>query len=58
MQLLLQLVVKPFFALVTYLLDLHENIRFSKILSEYQKQPYLLEKTTFVFFFDPAKKRM
>ena len=31
--------------MVPYLLDFHEYIRFSKSLSEYQEQPYPLEKT-------------
>ena len=39
----------------TYLLDLHENVRFLKTLSEYQEQPYPLEKTTIIFL-DPPKK--
>ena len=43
--------------MVTYLLDFHENIRFSKTPAEYQENPYLLEKTTFVFL-DPPKKCM
>ena len=38
-----------------YFLDFHENIRLSKTLSEYQEQPYPLEKTTIVFL-DPPKK--
>ena len=33
----------------------YENIRFSKTHSEYQEQPYLLEKTTIVLL-DPPKK--
>ena len=41
--------------MVAYLLDFHENIRFSKTLGKYQEQPYLLEKTTNVFL-DPSKK--
>ena len=41
--------------MVIYLLDFHENIRFSKTLSEYQEQPNPQEKTTFVFL-DPSKK--
>ena len=41
--------------MVTYLLDLHKNIRFSKTLSEYQEQHYSLEKTDIVFL-DPPKK--
>ena len=41
--------------MITYLLDFHGNIRFSKALSEYQGQPCLLEKTTVVFL-DPPKK--
>ena len=32
--------------MVPYFLDFHENIRFSKTLSEYQEQPYPIEKTT------------
>ena len=44
--------------MVTYLLDFHENIRFSKALSEYQEQSYLLVKTVFVciVFLDPPNK--
>ena len=38
-----------------YFVDFHENIRFSKTLSEYQEQPYPTEKTTIVFL-DPPKK--
>ena len=41
--------------MVPYFLDFHENIRLSKTLSEYQEQPYPLEKTTIVFL-DPPKK--
>ena len=41
--------------MVTYLLNFHENIKFSKTVSEYHEQPYPLEKTTAVFF-DPPKK--
>ena len=44
--------------MVTYLLDLHENIRFSKTLSEYQEQPYPPEKTTIVFLVSPKKMRV
>ena len=33
----------------------YENIRFSKTHSEYQEQPYLLEKTT-IALLDPPKK--
>ena len=36
-------------------LDFHESTRFSKTHSEYQEQPYSLEKTTIVFL-DPPKK--
>ena len=43
--------------MLIYLLDFHENIKFSKSLSEYEEQPYLLKKTTFVFL-DPPKKCM
>ena len=50
-----KLVVKQLFAMVTYLLDFHEYIRFSKILSEYQEQPHPLEKTTIVFLDSPKK---
>ena len=46
--------VKLFFATVTYLLDFHENIVFSKTFSVDQEQPYSLEKTTIVFL-DPPK---
>ena len=52
---MLQLVLDPFFGMVSYFLDVHENIRFSKTLREYQEQPYPLEKTTIVFL-DPSKK--
>ena len=41
--------------MVAYLLDFHENIRFSKTLGEYQEKPYPLEKTT-IAFLDPPKK--
>ena len=41
--------------MVPYFLDFHENLRFSKTLSEYQEQPYPTEKTT-ILFLDPAKK--
>ena len=41
--------------MVAYLLDFHENIRFSKTFGEYQEQPYPLEKTAIVFL-DPSKK--
>ena len=41
--------------MVPYFLDFHENIRFSKALSEYQEQPYPIEKTT-IPYFDPPKK--
>ena len=37
--------------MVTYLLEFHENIRFSKTLSEYQEQPQPL-----FIFLDPPKK--
>ena len=46
--------VKLFFVTVTYLLDFHENIVFSKTFSVDQEQPYSLEKTTIVFL-DPPK---
>ena len=41
--------------MVPYLLDFHENIRFSKTLSKYQEQPYPLEKTIHVFLDSPKK---
>ena len=41
--------------MATYFLDFHENIRFSKTLSEYQEQSYPLEKTA-ILFLDPPKK--
>ena len=41
--------------MVPYFLDFHENIRFSKTISEYQEQPHPTEKTNIVFF-DPPKK--
>ena len=37
--------------MVTYLTDFHENIRFSKTLSEYQEQPYPL-----LYFLIPLKE--
>ena len=37
--------------MVTYLTDFHENIRFSKTLSECQEQPYPL-----LHFLIPVKK--
>ena len=41
--------------MVPYILDFHQNIRLIlKALSQYQEQPYLLEKTTIVFH-DPPK---
>ena len=40
--------------MVPYLLDFHENIRFSKTLNEYQEQTDPIEKTTIVFL-DPPK---
>ena len=43
--------------MVPYFLDFHENTRLSKTLSEYQEQPYPLEKTTIVFL-DPPKKTL
>ena len=55
MELLILLVVKQLFAIVTYLLGFHESIRFSKTLSEYQEQLYSLEKTANIFA-DPPKK--
>ena len=42
--------------MVPYLLDFHENIRSPKTLSEYQEQPYPIEKTTIVFL-DPQNKK-
>ena len=41
--------------MVTILLHSHKKIRFSKTLSEYQEQPYALEKPIIVFL-DPPKK--
>ena len=41
--------------MVAYLLDFHENDRFSKTLGKYQEQPYPLEKTTFKFLNLPKK---
>ena len=43
--------------MVPCFLDFHENNRFSKTLSEYQKQLYLIEKTAFVFVDPPKKKK-
>ena len=40
--------------MVPYLLDFHENIRYSKKLSKYKEQTYLLEKT--IVFLDLPKK--
>ena len=40
--------------MVPYFLDFHENVRFSKTLSDYQEQPYPIKKTTIVFL-DPPK---
>ena len=37
------------------MLDFHENIRFSKKHSEYQEQPYPLEKTTITYLDPPTK---
>ena len=34
------------------------NIRFSKTLSEYKEQPYLLEKLTILFLDPPTKMRV
>ena len=45
-------VVKQLFAMVTYLLDFHENIRFSKTLSEYEEQT----ASSTITFLDPPKK--
>ena len=39
--------------MVAYLLNFHENIRFSKTLGQNQEQPYPLEKNVFL---DPPKK--
>ena len=36
--------------MVLYLLDFHENIRFSKTLNEYQEQLYPIQKTTISWF--------
>ena len=44
--------------MVPYFLDFHENIRFSKTLSEYHEQPYPTEKTAIVFLDPPKKKRV
>ena len=41
--------------MVPYFPDFHENIRVLNTLSEYQEQPYPIEKTTIVFL-DPPKK--
>ena len=46
--------------MLQYFLDFHENIRFSKTLTEYQEQyntQYPIQKTTTVFL-DPWKKRV
>ena len=40
---------------IRVILDFHENVRFPKTRSEYQQQPYPLEKTTIVFL-DPPRK--
>ena len=34
--------------MVPYFLDFHENIRYSKTLSEYEEQPYAIEKLVFL----------
>ena len=34
--------------MVPYFLNFHENIRFSKTLTEYQEQPYSIQKSTIV----------
>ena len=41
--------------MVQYFLDFCEYVRFSETLSEYQEQPYPIEKTT-IMFLDPPKK--
>ena len=41
--------------MVTYFIDFHENIRFTKTLSKDQEHPFPLEKTAIVFL-DPTKK--
>ena len=41
--------------MVPYLLDFHENIRFSKTLKKYQEQPYPIEKTTIAFLDLPKR---
>ena len=41
--------------MIPYLLDFHENIRFSKTLNEYQEQPYPIQKATFLFLNPPKK---
>ena len=41
--------------MVTFLLYFHENVRFTKTLSEDQEHPFTQEKTAIVFL-DPTKK--
>ena len=43
--------------MVPYFLDFHKNIRFSKVLSEYQEQSYPTEKITIVFLNLPCNIR-
>ena len=43
--------------MVPYFPDFRENIRFLNALSEYQEQPYPIEKTSIVFL-GPPKKRV
>ena len=49
------MITYSFTELYTVILDFHENIRFSKTISECQEQSYPLEKNTFVFL-DPPRK--
>ena len=44
--------------MVLYSLDSHEDIRFSKALSEYEEQPYPVKKNTIVILDPPKKERV
>ena len=44
--------------MVPYYLDPHEDIRFSKALSEYEEQSYPIKKNTIVILDPPKKERV
>ena len=44
--------------MVPYSLDFHQDIRFSKALSEYEEQPYPIKKNAIVFLDPPKKERV